>query len=260
MATHLMYNPENENLMTHQQLAQISTPAPRGRFHRPVPFATYVDEVKQAFERAGLKSVQDEFAVSNDGMKMFGVMEVSPIEGELITSNEWKLLCGVRGSHDQSISRDLTLGSSIMVCSNLCFSGNLGTFHTKQTTHIWDRLPLLIYEAVQRIPEMAQRQELAFERYHNSTMKPRAGDAALAELVRRGALTGAQFAKALQEWDEPSYPEHAEDGFSIWRLFNASTQALKPTGNNVNHHTIRDRTLIVSGFMDELVTTYSRAA
>jgi len=258
--SHLLYNPQNENLITHAQLADYPTPPSQGRFHRPVPFAAYIDEVKEALDRNGLRSIQDEFALSKDNNKLFGVMEVEPLEGQLITSDEWKLLVGVRGAHDQSISRGLTLGSSVMVCSNLCFSGDLGTFTTKQTTHIWDRLPRLIYDAVARIPEMATRQEKSFQSYQDHTMGHRTGDAALMELVRRGALTGAQVVRAMEEWDNPTHEDHGRHGDSIWKLFNASTEALKPTGANVNHHTIQDRTLKVSGFMDELVTKFSKAA
>lgn len=250
----LMYNTENENLYTHSQIAMMPTPPAKGRFHRPVPFSDYLDEVKMAFDKNGLVSVNEEYAVSNDQNRLFGLMEVQPaIEGELITADEWRLLVGVRGSHDQKISRGLTLGSQVLVCSNLCFSGDLGTFKTKQTLQVWDRLPHLINEAVQRVPEMAHRQQLSFDRYKEVELKPRHGDAALVELHRREALTAAQLSRAIQEWDEPTHEEHSQWGRSVWRLFNAATEAQKPTGATVNHELVQGRTMKISHFLDEVV-------
>ena len=252
MTTNLMYNPGNEALMSRAILHNLPVPAPQGPRHRPIGFGPYADEVVEALNLNGLRTVQEEYAVSNDGNRMFGVLEVEPLEGELITADDWKLLVGVRGSHDQKISRGLTLGSQILVCSNLCFSGNLGTFHTKQTTNIWSRLPGLIGEAVKRIPEAAQRQELEFNRFKEVELIPRHGDAALVELYRREAMTAAQLGHAIQEWDTPSHVEHAEHGHSLWRLHNAFTESLKPTGQTVNMQTISERTEVGSQFLREV--------
>ena len=43
-----------------------------------------------------------------------------------------------------------------------------------------------------------------------------------------------------------------KDGHTVWRLFNASTEALKPTGERVNHDLVRQRSERVSTFLDEV--------
>ena len=68
----------------------------------------------------------------------------------------------------------------------------------------------------------------------------------------QGAFTAAQLGRAIQQWDEPSHPEHAEDGHTVWRLFNAATEALKPTGDRINHDLVRQRSERISGFLDEV--------
>lgn len=251
----LLYNPQNETLFNRAQLAHVPTPPAQGRFHRPLPFGEYAEFVADALDRNGLAIAEEEYAVSKDHNRFFGLLEVTnkPLEGELITAEEWRVQVGLRGSHDQRIPRGLTLGSRVLVCSNLCFHGNLGTFATKQTTNILARLPGLIRDAVSRIPQLAQEQEVIFDRYKNTELKPRWGDAALVEIHRRGGLTAPQLGRAIQEWDTPTYEEHAEGGHNVWRLFNAATEALKPTGNNVNHDTVRDRSQVVSGFLNHLV-------
>ena len=139
------------------------------------------------------------------------------------------------------------------MCSNLCFHGDLGVFSTRQTLNVWDRLPGMVESALNQLPQMAQRQEERVERYRVTQLKPRHGDAALVELHRRRALSAAQLGRAIQEWDEPSHEDHTEDAHTVWRCFNAATEALKPSGARVNHDPVRQRSERVSGFLDEVV-------
>lgn len=253
--SHLMYSTKDDQLITRDQLAMIPTPPGKGRFHHPYPFGQYVDDVTHALNQTGIQVLGEEFAVTKDHQRMFGVMEIgaaNPLEGELITADEWKLLVGVRGSHDQKVQRGLVLGSSVMVCSNLCFSGNVGSIKTKQTTNIGYRLPGLIRGAVQQIPQLAHRQERVYDAYHNTSLKPRGGDAALVEIYRRNGMSSAQLGRAIHEWHEPTHEEHGSEGWSAWRLMNSVTESLKPTGNNVNMDLVAQRTQVTSKFLDEI--------
>ena len=251
--SHLMYSSGKDNVMTFEQLRQVPTPPSRGRFHQPYSFGEYAGEVAQQLARHNLHIVEQEYAVRKDGQQMFGVMEIAPVEGELITADDWKILIGLKGAHDQSITRGICIGTSVLVCSNLCFSGNLGNLFTKQTTNIGMRLPGMIRETVARIPDAAHHMEARFDGYKNFGLKQRWGDAAIVELYRRGALSSAQMGKAVNEWDTPSHAEHAALGFSAWRLFNACTEALKPGGESVNMNLIADRSARVTTFLDDMI-------
>jgi hypothetical protein len=249
-----MYSTDVDEVITRDQLVMIPTPEGRGRFHQPYPFGEYVDDVALALDHSGIEILGEEYAVTKDHQRMFGVMEIGakPLEGELITADEWKLLVGLRGSHDQKVQRGLVLGSSVMVCSNLCFGGNIGKLNTKQTTNIGMRLPGLIRDAVSRIPALAQRQERVYDAYHNTELRARGGDAALVEIYRRNGLSSAQLGRAINEWHEPTHEEHASTGWSAWRLMNSVTESLKPTGNNVNMETVAHRTQVTTKFLDEV--------
>lgn len=250
----LMYNPSTDIITDRSALDLLETPEARGRFHQPYPFSTFVDQVEHGLENNGLQIVTEEYAITKDNNRMFGMMEIAPLEGELIKADDWRLTLGLRGSHDERIPRGIALGSQVMVCSNLCFSGDLGTFKTKQTLNIATRLPALIDSAMARIPQLAEMQERKFDAYKNKVIKHWAGDAALVELVRRGGLTSAQLGKALQEWDNPSHEEHAQYGKNtVWNLFNACTEALKPTGTVVNMNTVQDRSQRVESYINGIV-------
>lgn len=252
--SHLMYSTENDRPISRDQLAMIPTPEGRGRFHHPYPFGDYVEDVALALDRSGIEILGEEYAVTKDHQRMFGVMEIGakPLEGELITADEWKLLVGVRGSHDQKVQRGIVLGSSVMVCSNLCFGGNIGKLNTKQTTNIGLRLPGLIRNAVAQIPQMAERQERVYDAYHNTNLNARGGDAALVEIYRRDGLSSAQLGRAIHEWHEPTHQEHTAEGWSAWRLMNSVTESLKPSGSHVNMELVAHRTQVTSKFLDEV--------
>ncbi len=248
----LLYSQANTS---RANLAHIPTPAGMGRFHHPYPFADYVDDVEEALDRVGFTVQAQEFEVDPSHQRFFGALEIAPRSDAHYGPGDagYSLLVGVRGSHDQSIPRGLVLGSRVFVCSNLAFSGNIGSLTTKQTTYIARRLPRLINETVARIPALAEAQDRKFEAYQAYEFSnPRAGDAALVEIFRQGGLSAAQLGKAVREWDQPSYAEHAEHGHSAWQLFNAVTEALKPGGERVNHNLIAQRTEIADRFLSNL--------
>lgn len=250
----LIYNTSKGDVAVNREaLAAVPTPAPQGPRHRPVGFGEYLDTVQHAFARNGLEFRQEEYALTEDRQTFFGLVEVGALEGELITAKEWNLLVGLRGSHNQNLARGFVVGTQVLVCSNLCFHGNIAEFRTKQTTNVWDRLPYLVNDAVARIPLLAREQERRTDALRTFDLKPRWGDAALVEVFRRGGLTAAQLGRAVTEWHEPSYEAHAEDGFTAWRLLQACTEAQKPTGERVNLELVAQRTQVASTFIDEVI-------
>ena len=52
----------------------------------------------------------------------------------------------------------------------------------------------------------------------------------LMDIYRKGGLNIQQLGIAIKEWDNPSFESHGQfdnrNGYSLWRLFNAATQAL----------------------------------
>jgi hypothetical protein len=243
----LMYNSKNDVVMTRDQIAMLPTPAPVGRFHHPVPFAETIDLTMGALERNGFEIRSPEFAVQKDHQRFFGLMEIA-LEGRFESEYTWTV--GLRGSHDQSVPRGITIGSRVLVCSNLCFHGDLATVHTKQTLNVNMRLPAMINNAVTLLPERIARQDEIFDRMRRQEVRGSVGDAALVAMYRKGAFTSAELGRAAMEWQAPSFEEHAQDGFTAWRLLQAATQAVKPVGQSGNHDTIRQRTQIASGWIE----------
>ena len=211
-------------------LHNLPTPSAQGARHVIRPFAEDVELVHDFMDRSGIRIDDEAYGVlygpDRTPRRFFGVMQVriDALDGR----DGYGLMVGLRGSYDQSLSRALAVGSRVFVCDNLSFSGEID-IRTKQTTNIGQRLPALLGAAVEQIPSLATHQRHRFDQYRNHQISKVTGDHLLVELVRRKALMPSHLGTALREWDEPSHGEHGNEGFSLWRLHNAVTEAIKPS-------------------------------
>jgi hypothetical protein len=237
--------------VTYDQLAHLPVPDARGSRHAVRPFVDDVDIVLDQFQSIGARVEDTAYGVlTRDGMpaRFFGLIE---LQLPNVADDDFGLMVGLRGSYDQTLPRGLAVGSRVFVCDNLAFSGEV-TIKTKQTTYIGQRLPRLIAQAVDRIPALALAQSAKFDAYRNTTIGQRAGDAMLIEMVRRGAMAPSQLGVAITEWDTPSHQGHADLGWSVWRLHNAITQAIKPA--NPERAAVPmtwQRTQVMTRYLDE---------
>jgi hypothetical protein len=108
------------------ELAQIAVPEATST-HKPVPHHTIVEALVETLGFRHIGVVQEEYAVSPDGMKMFGVLDLeTQMEG-------CRFSIGIRNSHDKSIRLGLTAGLRVFVCSNMAFSGDFTPVLAKHT-------------------------------------------------------------------------------------------------------------------------------
>ena len=99
------------------ELALVPTP-PATDTHRPVPHNEIVQALVETLGFRHIGVVHDEYAVSPDGMKMFGVLD---LETEMHGA---RFAIGLRNSHDKTMRLALTCGYRVFVCSNMAFSGD----------------------------------------------------------------------------------------------------------------------------------------
>jgi len=240
--------------VTYDELADLPVPDARGSRHAVRPFVDDVDIVLDQFKSIGARVEDTAYGVlSRDGLpaRFFGLIELRLPH---VADDDFGLMVGLRGSYDQTLPRGLAVGSRVFVCDNLAFSGEVH-IKTKQTTFIGRRLPRLIAQAVDRIPSLAAAQSAKFDAYRDTTIGQRAGDAMLVELVRRGTMAPSQLGVAIKEWDTPSHQEHADLDWSVWRLHQAVTQAIKPA--NPERAAVPmtwQRTQVMTRFLDESIS------
>jgi hypothetical protein len=100
-----------------EELALVPTPAPT-ETHRPVPHHEIVQSLVETLGFRHIGVVHDEYAVSPDGMKAFGVPD---LETEMAGC---RFSIGLRNSHDKSMRLAMTCGYRVFVCSNMAFAGD----------------------------------------------------------------------------------------------------------------------------------------
>ena len=102
--------------LTREELTRVVTPAATAT-HKPIPHIAVVEKLIEALGFRQIGVVREEYAVSSDGMRMFGVMDLSSgFEG-------CRFAIGLRNSHDKSFRLSCTVGLRVFVCENLAFHG-----------------------------------------------------------------------------------------------------------------------------------------
>src|SRR5579883_1258069 len=103
--------------LTRQELAFVPTPAGTAT-HKVIPHHEMITALVDTLSLRHIAPVREEYAVSKDGMKMFGIMELET------TFDGCQFALGIRNAHDKSMRLALTCGYRVFVCDNMAFSGD----------------------------------------------------------------------------------------------------------------------------------------
>src|SRR5437588_2409249 len=103
--------------ITREELKLISTPEAT-RTHRPVSHYHIVEALLESLSFRHIHVTRDEYAVSVDGMKMFGVLDLETAFRGVAFS------IGIRNANDKSMRLALTVGYRVLVCDNMAFMGD----------------------------------------------------------------------------------------------------------------------------------------
>jgi hypothetical protein len=200
------------------ELAQIPIPTETST-HKPVPHHNIVEALVETLSFRHIGVVQEEYAVSSDGMKMFGVLDLeTQMEG-------CRFSIGIRNSHDKSIRLGLTAGLRVFVCSNMAFSGDFTPVLAKHTKsfNLIDTLSVGV-DRIQRNFEPLQRQ---VDTWRNTQITDEAAKLIFYRAFVDGQLEAPKslLPEVHRLYFEPQYPEFSAR--TMWSLSNAFTSAFK---------------------------------
>ena len=204
--------------LTREQLTLVPTP-PGTATHKPVP---HIEAVNALIETLGFRHIAvvgEEYAVSKDGMKMFGVMELDQgMHGA-------RFALGVRNSHDKSFRLAVTVGYRVFVCENLAFSGDFSPVLAKHSKNFSLHNALAIgVDGMQRnFKPMVE----AVDRWRNSQLSDVTARLVIYQAFIEGRLeVPRHLARSVH--DLYFNPQHEEFGpRTMWSLSNAFTSAFK---------------------------------
>src|SRR5579862_1238763 len=103
-------------------------PTPEGtESHHPLAHAQVIDALIESLAFRHISVVLDEYAVSQDGMKMFGILDLeTAFEG-------CRFSIGIRNANDKSMRLAMTVGYRVFVCDNMAFQGDFSPVLAKHT-------------------------------------------------------------------------------------------------------------------------------
>ena len=204
--------------MGRAELARIPVPQAT-RTHRPVPHHEIVAALVETLSFRHIGVVNEEYAVSGDGMKMFGVLDLeTQMEG-------CRFSIGIRNSHDRSLRLGLCCGLRVFVCSNMAFCGDFQPVLAKHTKsfNLIDTLSVGV-DRIQRNFEPMRRQ---VESWRQTQITDEQAKLILYSAFVEGKLDAPKglLSDIHRLYFQPEYPEFAAR--TMWSLSNAFTSAFK---------------------------------
>lgn len=205
--------------VTREELKEFPVPEAT-RTHQPLSHFEIVEVLEETLSFRFLKVVRDEYAVSADGMKMFGVMDLnSEFEGG-------RFSIGLRNSNDKSMRLALTAGWRVFVCDNMAFSGDFTPLLHKHTRNLELRDSIAI--AVDRIQRGLDPLKDRITGMRDFGLTDNDARVLIYRAFLERAIRG--MPKNLVSAVHDHYFDPSEDAFrprNMWSLSNAFTSAFK---------------------------------
>lgn len=206
-------------LVTPEKLQEFEAPPPQGRWY-PLAHNEVYQRVRVTLEDAGFTIERHQLAVSNEGKRFFGTLDLQSKLADGIS-----LAVGIRNSVDKSFPIGFVAGSRVFVCDNLAFTSDI-LVRRKHTKHGIVRFGSDIQEAVTRLDRFKVEEAIRIVAMQEVDITDQRAESLIVRAMDQGIITTQDIPKVLTEWRVPQYKEF--ENKTLWSLFNAFTSALKP--------------------------------
>ncbi len=209
------------------------------RTFKPWHHRDIISVVKQGVEAVGLEIVNSEYVLAQNGQRMFGVYDLSQGTSEL----SWSI--GIRNSMNKSMSIGICAGTRVLVCENLCFSGQFLAFRRHTAGLDIDELAFLAYRSMRQLIPMLK----AFQNWHlglrNFPLSEVDSKILLVEIMTNSVIPPSKFSR-FNELYSKVYDN------SLYGFHEAATDVLK--GSNLLTMPKKNKALnnILNGYIDSL--------
>lgn len=200
----------------------LALPSPEStETHTVIPHAKLVESTLEALSYRRIEVLSDEYAVSKDGMKLFGALTLS------IDGNGVNLVLGLRNSHDKSFALGMVAGFRVLVCDNLAFRGEFFAVAKRHSKKLLDNFPDTVAIGVDRVQRHFQPMQDQINVWKNHELP----DVSAKEVIYRAFIEeGVDAPKHLartvhNHYFEPTIPDF--EPRNLWSLQNAFTSAFK---------------------------------
>ena len=222
------------NLMLHQgsgfvgreELRNVFTPPPTHSW-QPISHEHLLNTVEQQLGSLNYHVTAESHGLSKNGSRYFGLLEVEIDSRE----RDFTTVVGLRNSNDKTIPAGLCLGSHVLVCDNLCFSGQVA-LSRKHTRFIMRELPRLVCNAILALEGLRERDDGRIAAYKQRRINHKTAHDLAVQAIDQRIIPVTKLPMLLSDWRQPAHDAFLEDGQSIWRFQNAITEVWKDSNLN----------------------------
>jgi hypothetical protein len=204
--------------VSRDDLKSIRVPESTKTF-KPIPHYEIVDALVEALRFRYIGVVRDEYAVSPDGMRMFGVLDLET------AFDGCRFAIGIRNANDKSLRFAACCGVRVFVCDNLAFQGEFTPVLAKHSKNfsVVDSLAIGV-DRIQRNFDPLRRQ---VEAWRSRQLTDQQAKLVIYRAFIEGDLGVPRSLARDVHWNyfEPTHAEFAPR--TMWSLSNAFTSALK---------------------------------
>ena len=185
--------------------------------HVPIPHYDFLDMVKMALQLKGHIVTSEEYGVTPDGLRFFGVLQLESKYGDYTD------VVGLRNSNDKAFPVGVSYGSQVFVCDNLAFVGD-NVVKRRHTAKLLRDLPGLVMEMISPLTDVREKQYQTIEAYRGLEVDRQLADLIIMEAFRQEIINVQRIAEVEREWENPAYDDFQDR--NAWSLFNAFTHVL----------------------------------
>jgi hypothetical protein len=188
------------------------------RTHQPIGHHRIVEALIETLGFRNISVVADEYAVSTDGMKMFGLLELD------YEFNGVRFAIGLRNANDKSMRLALTVGYRVFVCSYMAFRGDFQPVLAKHSKSfdLIDTLSIGV-DRIQRNFEPLQR---TITDWQANIISPDEAKLIIYQAFVEAKLAPPRLLPSVHRYYfEPEYDEFKQA--TLWSLSNAFTSSFK---------------------------------
>jgi hypothetical protein len=186
--------------------------------HQPISHHTLVEQIQECLSYRHLSVVREEYAVSPDGMKCFGLLELN------VEYAGVRFAIGLRNSNDKSMRIGLVAGYRVTVCENKMLTGDFNPLSAKHSKNF--NLIDAVSVAVDRIQRNIGRVEQHIGVKKQKMLSDESAKSLIYEAFLNRKIPMSLMRSVHREFFvEPEYAAFADK--SLWSLENCFTNAFK---------------------------------
>jgi len=204
--------------LSRRELALV--PAPAGTAtHQVIPHHEVIEALVETLGFRHIAPVREEYAVSRDGMKMFGVLDLET------GFHGCRFSIGVRNAHDKSMRLAMTVGYRVLVCDNMAFHGDFSPVLAKHSKHFSLQNALSI--GVDQMQRSFEPMKLQVTTWRESQITDVTAKLVIYQAFIEGQLDIPKHLAGIVHrlYFDPTHEEFAPR--TMWSLSNAFTSAFK---------------------------------